>query len=66
MGDIGSHLIEIYLVLNIFKLLSLNLHITTRNFTFSHKFFRHEYNFISKDDIGRQNLSLLRKFMLKF
>ena len=57
MGDIGSHLIEIYLVLNIFKLLSLNLHITTRNFTF-----------ISKDEdvIGRQNLSLLRKFMLKF
>ena len=38
---------------------------TTRNFTFCHNFFGHEYNFISKDDIGRQNLNLLRKFVSK-
>ena len=38
---------------------------TTRNFTFSHNFFGHEYNFISKDDIGKQNLSLLQNFVSK-
>ena len=42
-----------------------NCPITTRNMTFSHKFFGHEYNFISKDDIRRRNLSLLRKFVSK-
>ena len=51
-------------VQNIFKTHSNALK-DTRNFTFYHKIFGHEYNFISKDDIGRQNLSLLQNFVSK-
>ena len=38
---------------------------TTRNSTFWHNFFGHEYNFVSKDNFGRQNLSLLQKLTSK-
>ena len=38
---------------------------TSRNSTFWHNFFGHEYNFVSKDNFGRQNLSLLQKFTSK-
>ena len=51
-------------VQNIFKTHSNALK-DIRNFTFCHKFFGHEYNFISKDDIGKQNLSLLQNFVSK-
>ena len=38
---------------------------TTRNSTFWHNFFGHEYNFVSKYDFGKQNLILLQKFVSK-
>ena len=57
----NSSLINCFLSLPVLS----NHPITTRNLTFSHKFFGHEYNFISKDDIRRRNLSLLQKFVSK-
>ena len=58
INDLGSHELKALDAMS-------SLGFTTRNSTFWHNFFGHEYNFVSKDDFGRQNLIFFTKIVSK-